>query len=128
MSGGGCGIHPAELLPSDNGSVCQYNSRGVRLVNFDVIALIVLCLIWAAFGVTPWLVVAYRRKGRGTLALLPLAIVGGVAGAALVPALGARNLPAVLGSLVAAMAGSLILTLAALRLPRLLSRTARSSK
>ncbi|HUS83378.1 MAG TPA: hypothetical protein VM013_09020, partial [Dehalococcoidia bacterium] len=74
-------------------------------MNFDVIALIVLCLIWACFGVIPWLVVAYRRKGRGTLVLLPLAVIGGVGGAVLVPALGARNLPAVFGSLVAAMAG-----------------------
>jgi hypothetical protein len=91
-------------------------------VNFDVIALIVLCLIWAAFGVIPWLVVAYRRKGRGTLVLLPLAIVGGVSGAVLVPALGARNLPAVFGSLLAAMAGGLALTLAGLRAPEFLSR------
>ncbi len=82
-------------------------------MNFDVIALIVLCLIWAAFGFIPWLVVAYRRKGRGTLVLLPLAIVGGVGGAVLVPALGARNLPAVFGSLIAAMAGGLALMLAA---------------
>jgi uncharacterized membrane protein YfcA len=91
-------------------------------VNFDVLALTVLCLIWAGFGVIPWLVVAYRRRGRGTLVLLPLAIVGGVAGAVLVPALGARNLPAVFGSLLAAMAGGLALTLAGLRAPGFLSR------
>ena len=105
-------IHPRELflfvisfdeLPDD-----RHVSR-IVVVNFDVIALTVLCLIWAGFGVIPWLVVAYRRKGRGTLALLPLAIIGGVGGAVLVPALGARNLPAVLGSFAAAMAGSLIL-------------------
>ena len=81
-------------------------------MNFDVVALIVLCLIWAAFGAIPWLVVSIRRRGRGTLALLPLALIGGVGGAVLVPALGARNLPAVLGSLVAAMVGGLALTLA----------------
>jgi uncharacterized membrane protein YeaQ/YmgE (transglycosylase-associated protein family) len=91
-------------------------------VNFDVIALIVLCLIWAAFGVIPWLVVAYRHKGRGTLVLLPLAIVGGVGGAVLVPALGARNLPAVFGSLIAAMAGSFILILAGIRVLRTVAR------
>jgi uncharacterized membrane protein YeaQ/YmgE (transglycosylase-associated protein family) len=91
-------------------------------VNFDVIALIVLCLIWAAFGVIPWLVVAYRRKGHGTLVLLPLAIVGGVGGAVLVPALGARNLPAVFGSLIAAMAGGFILILAGIRLLRTVAR------
>ena len=82
-------------------------------MSFDVIALTVLCLVWAAFGVIPWLVVAYRRKGRGTLVLLPLAILGGVGGAVLVPALGARNLPAVFGSLVAAMAGGLVVIIAA---------------
>ena len=91
-------------------------------MNFDVIALIVLCLIWAAFGVIPWLVVAYRRKGRGTLVLLPLAIIGGIGGAVLVPALGARNLPAVFGSLVAAMAGGFILILAGIRLLRTVAR------
>jgi len=82
-------------------------------MSFDVIALTVLCLVWAAFGVIPWLVVAYRRKGRGTLVLLPLAILGGVGGAVLVPALGARNLPAVFGSLAAAMAGGLAVIIAA---------------
>ena len=92
-------------------------------MNFDVLALTVLCLIWAAFGVIPWFVVAYRRRGRGTLVLLPLAIVGGVVGAVLVPALGARNLPAVFGSLLAAMAGGLALTLVGLRAPGFLSRT-----
>jgi len=92
-------------------------------VNFDVIALIVLCLVWAAFGVIPWLVVAYRRKGRGTLVLLPLAIIGGIVGAVLVPALGARNLPAVFGSLVAAVAGGFLLVLAGIRLRRPVART-----
>ncbi len=88
-------------------------------MNFDVIALVVLCLIWAAFGVIPWLVVAYRRKGRRTLTLLPLAVIGGVGGAALVPALGARNLPAVAGSFAAAVVGSIVLMLAVPRLMKL---------
>ena len=96
-------------------------------MNFDVIALIVLCLIWAAFGVIPWLVVAYRRKGRGTLVLLPLAIVGGVGGAVLVPALGARTLPAVFGSLIAAMAGAFILILAAPHVARVVRRRGMAS-
>ena len=96
-------------------------------MNFDVIALIVLCLIWAAFGIIPWLVVAYRRKGRGTLVLLPLAIIGGIGGAVLVPALGARNLPAVFGSLVAAMAGGFILILAAPHVARIVRRRGMAS-
>jgi hypothetical protein len=91
-------------------------------MSFDVIALTVLCLVWAAFGVIPWLVVAYRRKGRGTLVLLPLAILGGVGGAVLVPALGARNLPAVFGSLVAAMAGGLVVIIAAPYVARIAGR------
>jgi hypothetical protein len=96
-------------------------------VSFDVIALVVLCLIWAAFGVIPWLVVAYRRKGHGTLVLLPLAVAGGVGGAALVPALGARNLPAVFGSLVAAMAGGLALILVAPCVARAMRRRGATS-
>jgi len=96
-------------------------------MNFDVIALIVLCLIWAAFGVIPWLAVAYRRKGRGMLVLLPLAVIGGVGGAVLVPALGARNLPAVFGSLVAAMAGGLVLMLATPHIIRVARRRGAAS-
>ena len=84
----------------------------VPTMSFDVVALTVLCLIWAAFGMIPWLVVAYRRKGQGTLVLLPLAMAGGVGGAVLVPALGARNLPAVAGSLAAAVAGSIAIMFA----------------
>jgi uncharacterized membrane protein YeaQ/YmgE (transglycosylase-associated protein family) len=84
-------------------------------VSFDVIALAVLCLIWAAFALIPWLVIAARRKGQGTLVLLPVAIVGGVGGAALVPALGARDLPAVAGSLGAAVIGSALLIWIALQ-------------
>ena len=87
-------------------------------MNFDLIALSVMVLIWATFGVIPWLVVAYRGHGQGALILLPLAIIGGLGGAALLPALGARNLPAVFGSLVAAMAGGLALTLAGRHLQR----------
>ncbi len=96
-------------------------------MSFEAIALAVLCLIWAIFGVIPWLVVAYRRHGHGMLALLPLAIVGGGGGAALVPALGARNVPAVLGSLVAALAGGLVLTLAAPYVTRAIRRRVVSS-
>ena len=65
-------------------------------MNFDVIALTVLCVIWAAFGVIPWLVVAYRRRGDGTLWYCSLwRLSEALGGAVLVPALGARNLPAV---------------------------------
>ena len=94
-------------------------------MNFDVIGLIILCAIWAAFGFIPWLVVAYRRRGRGTLATLPLALVGGVGGAALVPALGARNMAAVFGSFAAAMAGGLALVLAVPYVAALASRRIR---
>jgi len=91
-------------------------------MSFDTLALAILFFVWAVLGALPWLVIALRRRGRGVLALLPLAIVGGVVGAVLVPALGARNVPAVFGSLLAAMAGGLALTLAGLRAPGFLSR------
>ena len=81
-------------------------------MNFDVLALTVLCLIWAAFGVIPWFVVAYRRRGRGVLALLPLAVVGGIGGGVLPPALGLRDAPALLLSLLFAVGGGLALSLA----------------
>ena len=91
-------------------------------MSFDTLALAILFFVWAVLGALPWLVIALRRRGRGVLALLPLAIVGGVVGAVLVPALGARNVPAVFGSLLAAMAGGLALTLAGLHAPGFFSR------
>ena len=81
---------------------------------FDVLALSILGLFWAVLGALPWLVIALRRRGRGVLALLPPAAVGGISGGVLPPALGLRDVPALLLSLLFAVAGGLALTLVGL--------------
>ena len=83
-------------------------------MSFEVLALAILFFVWAVFGGVSWLVVALRRRGRGMLALLPLAMAGGIGGGLLVPAIGLRDVPAVLLSLLAALLGGLALTLAGL--------------
>jgi hypothetical protein len=83
-------------------------------MNFEVLGITVLLLIWGIFGAIPWLAVALRRRGRGMLALLPLAAVGGIGGGLLTPALGGKDgLGLVLSPLVAVL-GGLALTLAGL--------------
>jgi hypothetical protein len=81
-------------------------------MSFDVLALSILGLLWAVLGALPWLVIALRRRGRGVLALLPLAAVGGIGGGVLPPALGLRDVPALLLSLLFAVGGGLALSLA----------------
>ena len=81
-------------------------------MSFDVLALSILGLFWAVLGALPWLVIALRRRGRGVLALLPPAVVGGIGGGVLVPALGLRDAPALLLSLIFAVVGGLALSLA----------------
>jgi len=83
-------------------------------MSFDVLALSILVLLWAILGAIPWLVIALRRRGRGVLALLPLAAVGGIGGGVLPPALGLRDAPALLLSLIFAVGGGLALTLVGL--------------
>ena len=94
-------------------------------MSFEVLALSVLVLFWAVLGVLPWLVIALRRRGRGVLALLPLAAVGGIGGGALVPAAGFRDILAVGLSTLAALLGGLALTLAGLYAGRLRRGTGR---
>ena len=81
-------------------------------MSFDLLALAILFFVWAVFGCLSWLAVALRRRGRGMLALLPPAMAGGIGSALLVPAIGLRDVPAVLLSLLAALLGGLALTLA----------------
>jgi len=83
-------------------------------MSFSALALAVLFFLWAVLGALPWLVIALRRRGRGVLALLPLAAVGGIGGGVLPPALGLRDAPALLLSLLFAVAGGLALTLVGL--------------
>jgi len=81
-------------------------------MSFDVLALSILGLLWAVLGGFAWLAVAVWRRGRGVLALLPPAAVGGIGGGLLPPALGLRDAPALLLSLLFAVGGGLALTLA----------------
>jgi hypothetical protein len=84
----------------------------MRFMSFDVLALSILGLFWAVLGVLPWLVIALRRRGRGVLALLPLAAAGGIGGGVLAPALGFRDVLGLLLSLLFAVGGGLALSLA----------------
>ena len=84
----------------------------MRLMSFDTLALAILFFVWAVLGALPWLVIALRRRGRGVLALLPLAAVGGIGGGVLAPALGFRDVLGLLLSLLFAVGGGLALSLA----------------
>ena len=81
-------------------------------MSFDTLALAILFFVWAVLGALPWLVIALRRRGSAVLALLPLAAVGGIGGGLLPPALGLRDAPALLLSLLFAVVGGLALSLA----------------
>jgi hypothetical protein len=87
-------------------------------IDLDVIFLALLVSIWAILGLIPWLVLAVRRRGRGVLIALPLAIVGGIGGGVLVPAVGLRDVLAVILSVGASILGGLALALLGLRLSR----------
>ena len=83
-------------------------------MDFDLLALAILFFVWAVFGCLSWLAVALRRRGRGMLALLPPAVVGGIGGGLLTPALGGKDGLGLVLSLPVAMLGGLALTLAGL--------------
>ncbi len=91
-------------------------------MSFDFLALSILGLFWAVLGVLPWLAVALRRRGRGVLALLPLAAAGGAGGGVLAPVVGFRDVLALLLSLLFAVGGGLALTLAGLYSRRIARR------
>jgi len=92
-------------------------------MSFDALALSVLILFWALLGIIPWLVIAARRRGRGMLVLLPLAAAGGIGGGVLSPALGFRDVPGLVLSLLFAIGGGLALTAAGLYVFRKLRGT-----
>jgi hypothetical protein len=87
-------------------------------IDLDIIFLALLLSIWAILGLIPWLVLAVRRRGRGVLIALPLAIAGGIGGGVLVPAMGLRDVPALILSVGASLLGGLALSLLGLRLSR----------
>ena len=87
-------------------------------MNLEVLALLLMLVLWAALGMVSWVAGAAVRRGRGVLPALPLSAIGGLAGGLLVPALGRRDGVGVLVSLVAALLGGLFFVAAGFRLAR----------
>ena len=87
-------------------------------MNFEVLALVLMLVLWAALGTVCWLAGAAARRGLGVLPALPLAVLGGMAAGLLVPALGRRDGVGLLVSLGAALLGGLLFAAAGFRLSR----------
>jgi uncharacterized membrane protein YeaQ/YmgE (transglycosylase-associated protein family) len=87
-------------------------------MDFEVLALALMVVLWAALGTVCWLAGAVARRGRGVLPALPLAALGGLAGGLLVPALGRSDSVGLLVSLLAAVVGGLLFAAAGYRLAR----------
>ena len=87
-------------------------------MNFEVLALALMLVLWAALGTVCWLAGVVARRGRGVLPALPLAALGGLAGGLLLPALGRRDGVDLLVSLGAALLGGLLFAAAGFRLSR----------
>jgi len=87
-------------------------------MNFEVLALALMLILWAALGAACWLAGAVIRRGLGVLPALPLATLGGLAGGLLLPALGRRDGVGLLVSLGAALLGGLVFAAAGFRLSR----------
>lgn len=59
---------------------------------WEVLGLLGILLLWGVLGLVPAFATVVVRRGRASLAmLLPLAFAAGIAGAVLVPALGAKG-------------------------------------
>ncbi|MEX0785176.1 MAG: hypothetical protein WD939_00925 [Dehalococcoidia bacterium] len=81
----------------------------------DALGLLGLLALWGAFGLLPWCSALIAARGQGALLALPLAAIAGMAGGALVPALGAKDgLGFALSLLAATLAGG-VTTLSVLR-------------
>ncbi len=71
---------------------------------WEALGLLGLLALWGALGLVPWSAALTAGRGRGALVALPLAFAAGVAGGALVPALGGKDAFGFEISLLAAMA------------------------
>jgi hypothetical protein len=87
-------------------------------MNFELLALASMLVLWAVLGAVSWLPGAAACRGRGTLPSLPLAGLGGLAGGLLVPALGRRDGIGLMVSVLAALVGGLVFAAAGFRLGR----------
>ena len=57
-------------------------------IPWESLALLGVLALWGLIGLVPWCVALFATRGRHALVALPLAFAAGVAGGALVPALG----------------------------------------
>ena len=85
-------------------------------MDLDPIFMALLLIVWAGLGATAWLAIAVVHRGRGVLAGLPPAMVGGIGVGVLVPAAGARDETGLLLSLGAALVGGFALSLVGIRI------------
>ena len=85
---------------------------------WESLGLLGVLALWAAFGLLPWCAALIAGRGRGGLVAMPFAVVAGIAGGALVPALGAKDGLGVAISLLSATLAGAIVSTAVLRRAR----------
>ncbi len=80
---------------------------------WESLGLLGVLVLWGALGLVPWSAALIVGRGRGALVALPLSLVAGVGGGALVPALGGNDaLGFGISLLTATAAGALVSTVA----------------
>ncbi len=79
-------------------------------VPWESLALLGVLALWGLIGLAPWCVALFATRGRNALAAMPLAFLAGVAGGALVPALGGKGALGFGFSLLAALAAGAVAT------------------
>ena len=87
-------------------------------MSFPALALAILIVLWASLGSLGWLLAAAWREGQRVLFSLPVAVVGGIGGGLLVPALDRKDGLGVVISLAAAALAGLVLTVISLQIWR----------
>ena len=82
---------------------------------WELLGLLGILTLWGAFGLVPWCAALVVGRGRSAIVALPLAFVAGIAGGALVPALGGSGGLAFGVSLLAATAAGAAVSTFAVR-------------
>ncbi len=81
-------------------------------MDWSALALLGVLALWGALALVPWYVLLIARRGRGAFVALPIAVVAGIAGGALTPALGGKDAFGLGISLVAALVASAMAAIA----------------
>ena len=79
-------------------------------IPWESLALLGVLALWGLIGLAPWCVALFATRGRDALTALPLSFLAGVAGGALVPALGGKGALGFSISLLAALAAGAVAT------------------